>query len=112
MWFIAGFLILCAVFFALFKLSHIFHRQIEFILKGMDFGFNLSEIKLLWTTAKRCELSNPVSIYVSADVLTKCISDIKNSAEVDDTINYSNTQKILSKLSYFFNINFSNFRNN
>ncbi|MGN0722965.1 MAG: PilZ domain-containing protein [Treponema sp.] len=101
MWFIAGFLILCAVFFALFKLSHIFHRQIEFILKGMDFGFNLSEIKLLWTTAKRCELSNPVSIYVSADVLTKCISDIKNSAEVDDTINYSNTQKILSKLYDF-----------
>ena len=67
----------------------------------MDFGFNLSEIKLLWTTAKRCELSNPVSIYVSADVLTKCISDIKNSAEVDDTINYSNTQKILSKLYDF-----------
>ncbi len=101
MWFIVGFLILCAIFFGLFKLSHIFHRQIEFILKGMDFGFSLSEIKLLWTTAKRCELSNPVSIYLSADVLTQCISDIKNSAEVDDTINYSNTQKILSKLYDF-----------
>lgn len=101
MWFVVGILILLAFFYGIMKISQIFHKQIEFILKGLDFGFSFSEIKLLWETSKKCSLDNPISIYISTETLNKCIYSIKSSAENSDSDDFDKTQKILSKLYQF-----------
>lgn len=101
MWFVIGILILIGIFFGIYKISQLFSTQLQFISKGLDLGFSFFEIKLLWNVSKQCKLLNPITIFLSADVLNQCIFMLKSSAEVDDTINYSKTQKILTKLYDF-----------
>lgn len=96
--FLIGFIVLIV---AAVKISQIFSEQIKFFLKGLDMGFKINEIKTLWTTVKTCKIAEPISIFLSVDVLTRCIGEIKSSGDVDGTINYAHTQRLLSKLYDF-----------
>ena len=57
--------------------------RLMFYSRGMDAGFAMAEIKLLWDAARRAELADPVSLYGSVEELDRtigCISGDKGFA--------------------------------
>ena len=72
--------------------------RIEFYSKGMDAGFSLSEINLLWAAAKRADLSHPPSIYGSVEELDKAINQIAGSKKFSDRKGVEPETLILKKL--------------
>ena len=50
--------------------------RLMFCSRGMDAGFSLAEIKLLWDAARRAELADPVSLYGSVQELDRTIGHI------------------------------------
>jgi hypothetical protein len=70
MWIIALIILLAAFFFIVHQPGQLHppsihgHGRVEFYSKGMDAGFSLSEINLLWHASRRAELQNPPMISV------------------------------------------------
>jgi c-di-GMP-binding flagellar brake protein YcgR len=72
--------------------------RIEFYSKGMDAGFSLSEIKLLWSAARRANLENPPAIYGSVEELDKAINQIAGNQKFSDRKGIDPETLILKKL--------------
>lgn len=72
--------------------------RIEFYSKGMDAGFSLSEINLLWAAAKQADLSHPPSIYGSVEELDKAINQIAGNKRFSDRKGVEPETLILKKL--------------
>ena len=70
-------------------------------MEGIDSGFGIGEILLLWKTTKATGVSEPISVYWSMPVLTQCIAHIKSEADFSGSIDAVKTQKLLSKLYDF-----------
>lgn len=62
---------------------------------GLDSGFNIPELVLLWNVSQLCNLSDPNSLFWSLPSLTKCMTELKVRSQQDDGQKY---QSILSKL--------------
>ncbi len=90
MWIIALLLLIAALVLILvkpgdFKAPSVRgHGRIEFYSKGLDAGFSLSEINLLWSAARKAELPNPPSIYGSVEELDKAINQIAGQKKFVD----------------------------
>ncbi len=76
------------------------HRRgrIEFYSKGMDAGFSLAEINLLWSAAVRADLPNPPVIYGSVEELDKAINQIAGEKKFSDRKGLEPETVILKKL--------------
>lgn len=77
--------------------------KIDFFFRGIDEGFHLSEISLLWQISQECEMKEPLSLFYSTPALTGCISRLKSKAEAEGEMNSDRTQLMLSKLYSFRN---------
>ncbi len=96
--YIMGILIAVVIIAAAVRLSQIYRDKIKFFLTGLDSKFSFSEIRLLWKTAKVCNLEQPQSLYWSLPSLTKCLAEIKSNADKNNKEYSSDTQRLLSKL--------------
>ena len=74
-----------------------FKPRINFFITGMDSGFSLSEISMLWTAAELCKLEQPTALFYSLPSLTKCMTQISNLTSAD------NSQKNLLLMTKLFN---------
>ena len=104
MWIIILVLLIIALVLILSKPGSIhpprINRQgrIEFYSKGMDAGFSLSEINLLWSAAQRANLSHPPAIYGSVEELDKAINQIAGNKKFSDRKGVEPETVILKKL--------------
>ncbi len=92
------FLVTILIVLALVRLYVVFRDQIRFFLTGVDKGFKLNEILLLFKLAKDTELEEPSALYFSENSLNKAISKIVNECRNQGTENLPKNQKFISKL--------------
>lgn len=104
MWIILLVLLIAALFLILSKPGSIHppklggRGKIEFYSKGMDAGFSLSEINLLWSAARRAELENPPGIYGSVEELDRAINQIAGGRKFSERKGVEPDTVILKKL--------------
>ncbi len=104
MWIILLVLLIVALFFILSKPGSIHppklggRGRVEFYSKGMDAGFSLQEINLLWSASQRAELPNPPSIYGSVEELDKAINQIAGGKKFSERKGIEPETVILKKL--------------
>ena len=72
-----------------------FKQRINFFITGLDSGFSFSEISLLWQAAELVSLEQPTSLFYSLPSLTKCMTQISNMTNTD---NSQKNQLIMTKL--------------
>lgn len=101
MYLLIVFIIITVISLVLYKVYQIKKEPIKFFLEGIDSGFGIGEILLLWKTTKATGVSEPISVYWSMPVLTQCIAHIKSEADFSGAIDAVKTQKLLSKLYDF-----------
>ena len=86
------------VLIALFRLLYHFKDNIKFFTTGMDSGFKISEIFLLWKLANIAGLSDPCSLYWSLPALEKGIAATIANAKDNGLEHSKKTQDFLAKL--------------
>ena len=89
---ISLFLLITAFLYSVYK------QKIKFFITGMDAGFSISDMHLLWNVSQICELDEPTKLFFSLPSLTKCMSQITNQASADNQIDSPKYQTLLSKL--------------
>jgi len=72
--------------------------KMAFYIKGVDAGFAISEINLLWSAAVRADISNPSALYGSFDELDKTINQIAGKSKFQDRKQDDPDTLILKKL--------------
>jgi c-di-GMP-binding flagellar brake protein YcgR len=96
--YIVGIVIAAAIIAVTVKICRIYHDKIKFFLTGFDSKFTFSEIRLLWKTAKVCNIEQPLSLYWSLPALTGCIAQIKSGTDRNTKMNFPYSQRLLTKL--------------
>lgn len=79
------------------SLYSIFKNKIHFFITGLDAGFSISDLVLLWQTAELCDLDNPTSLFFSLNALQKCMTQIQSQADSSED-KAQHCQLIMSKL--------------
>jgi c-di-GMP-binding flagellar brake protein YcgR len=82
----------------LLRLVVIFAPRIKFYLIGMDFGFKIHEINLLWRLSKTSDIKEPTALYWSITALDHCIAAVINESRMNATEHDPQTQHFLEKL--------------
>ena len=80
---------------ALGALYTVFKSKINFYITGLDSGFSLTDLQVLWEAAQICDLDMPTSLFFSLPSLTKCMTQISNRTSTDDS---ARIQLLMSKL--------------
>ncbi len=93
-----AFIIIVAVVAIFARIYVVNDAKIKFYTKGMDSDFKFSEINTLWKLAKKTKLEEPISLFLSTNVLNDCIAQIISEAKKNNTENSYQTQQFLSKL--------------
>ena len=88
-------IIVLVVLLALGSLYSVFKQQVNFFITGLDAGFSLPDLILLWNTAQLCNLEQPTSLFYSMQSLTKCMAQISNQTSTDGS---QKNQALMSKL--------------
>lgn len=78
-------------------LFSVFKSKIQFFITGIDEGFSLGDLFLLWNVSQLCELEQPTSLFYSLPALTKCIAQISTLTSANSENGESN-QKLMTKL--------------
>lgn len=76
-------------------------EKIKFFATGLDSGFQMGEIGVLWKLAKQNELEEPQDLYVSVSSLNACIAKVISNAKETGSENSFKTQQFLEKLYKF-----------
>lgn len=74
---------------------------IKFLAIGLDSGFKLKEIIVLYQAASFTDLPDPCALYISVPALNSCITHIIADSQNDNTINSIKIQRLLEKLYKF-----------
>lgn len=90
-------IIFLIVLVALGSLYSVFKAKIHFAITGLDSGFSISDLLLLWKAAELCELDQPTSLFFSINALTKCMTQIQGMKNLED-VNPDKIELIMSKL--------------
>lgn len=98
--YIIALVVLGAAGFGAYKIYTYNKTLINFYIEGLDKGFGFSDISALWKCALLNTLEEPNSLYISAQSLSKCITQIKAQAELAGG---DQLQSLLSKLYTFRN---------
>lgn len=75
-----------------------FKPKIDFYITGLDSGFSLSDLSLLWNVAQICNLEQATALFWSMPALTKCMTQISNKASENSSENNPKIQTLISKL--------------
>ena len=86
------------VLIAIFRVVYLFKDNIKFFSTGLDFGFKLTEIFLLWKLAKIADLEDPLTLYWSLPALEKGIAATISNAKNNGLEHSKKTQDFLAKL--------------
>ena len=86
------------VIIAVVRVVYLFKDNIKFFSTGLDSGFKLSEIFLLWKLAKTSELQDPCTLYWSLPALEKGIASTISTAKENGLEHSRKTQDFLAKL--------------
>lgn len=76
----------------------LFQDNMKFFVTGKDKGFKINEINLLWKLAKRLELEEPESLYISTPSLTSAIQVYTSQVKAENREDDPEVQEFLSKL--------------
>ncbi len=91
-------LVIAIVLLVIARIILNFSDKIKFISKGLDSGFKLKQINLLWKLAKTSGLEDPSSLFLSVYALNKSIAYVLSRAKANHTENSKETQEFLTKL--------------
>lgn len=91
-------IIISILFIALASVYSVFKHKIQFFITGLDSGFSIADISLLWKVSQICDLDIPNSLFYSIDALSKCMTQITTQASNDGTEKTQKFQTLLSKL--------------
>ncbi|MGP1458420.1 MAG: PilZ domain-containing protein [Treponema sp.] len=83
------------------KFNPTLRKKMRFFAGGIEQGFHLAELSMLWKAAVVADLEEPAAIYWYVPVLLKCIAGVKKHAETGGTLNSEENQRLLSKLYAF-----------
>lgn len=86
------------VLIAIFRVVYLFKDNIKFFSTGLDSGFKLTEIFLLWKLAKIANLQDPLTLYWSLPALEKGIAATISNAKNNGLEHSKKTQDFLAKL--------------
>ena len=86
------------VIIAVVRVIYLFKDNIKFFSTGLDSGFKLSEIFLLWKLAKTSDLQDPCTLYWSLPALEKGIASTISTAKENGLEHSRKTQDFLAKL--------------
>ena len=86
------------VLIAICRVVYLFKDNIKFFSTGLDSGFKLTEIFLLWKLAKIAELQDPSTLYWSLPALEKGIAATISNAKNNGLEHSKKTQDFLAKL--------------
>lgn len=86
------------VLIAIFRVVYLFKDNIKFFSTGLDSGFKLTEIFLLWKLAKIADLEDPLTLYWSLPALEKGIAATISNAKNNGLEHSKKTQDFLAKL--------------
>ena len=86
------------VLISIFRVVYQFKDNIKFFSTGLDSGFKLSEIFLLWKLAKIANLQDPLTLYWSLPSLEKGIAATIANAKNNGLEHSKKTQDFLAKL--------------
>ena len=86
------------VLIAIFRVVYLFKDNIKFFSTGLDSGFKLTEIYLLWKLAKIADLEDPLTLYWSLPALEKGIAATISNAKNNGLEHSKKTQDFLAKL--------------
>lgn len=89
-------LIIAAV--ALRVIYVLFKDKINFFITGLDSGFSMPDLFMLWNVATVCELDSPTSLFYSMGSLSKCMTKLTALSETEGNDPTTKSQKLLSKL--------------
>ncbi len=92
------FFITFVVILILVRLYIVYQEQIKFFLSGLDKGFKVSEIYLLFSLARQTDLTEPSALFYSEASLNKAIAKFVNECRADGSSNEPKNQKFISKL--------------
>lgn len=98
MYTLVGIIIILLIFIGLGSLYSVFKSKISFFVNGLDSGFSIPDLILLWETAQICDLEQPTSLFFSLNSLTKCMTQIQNEAQSTGKEKDPRTQLLMSKL--------------
>ena len=98
MYILVSIIIICVVLLGIGALYSAFKTRITFYVSGIDAGFSLRDLSLLWEVAQVCNLEQPLSLFWSLNSLTKCMTHISNLASSAEEDESPKLQKLLSKL--------------
>lgn len=88
-------IIVLVVLLVLGSLYSVFKQQVNFFITGLDSGFSIPDLILLWDTAQLCNLEQPTALFYSMQALTKCMAQISNQTNSDGS---QKNQLLMSKL--------------
>lgn len=97
------YIIIAIIVITLFLIGFVFlysvlKNRVKFFITGMDSGFSVHDVHLLWNVAQICELDEPSALFFSMSALTKCMNQITKQAISDKTVENPKYQALLSKL--------------
>ena len=68
------------------------------MITGLDSGFSVSDLLLLYKVATLCELEQPTSLFWSMAALNRCMSHINTQASADGNDQSQKHQQLMTKL--------------
>lgn len=91
-------IILCLIIVGIISVYSVFRVKINFFVTGMDQGFSLPDLKLLWNVAQICNLEQPNSLFFSPTALSRCMTQIQAENEAEGTASNPKKIKFMTKL--------------
>lgn len=89
---IIGIVILLAFLYSILK------TKINFFITGLDSGFSIGDLFLLYKVAQLCDLEQPTSLFWSMPALNRCIAQINTQASADGKKLSVQHQNLMTKL--------------
>ncbi|MBQ3671638.1 MAG: PilZ domain-containing protein [Treponema sp.] len=93
-----GIIVTILIVFVLVRLYKTYEGNFRFYVTGKDKGFSMSEISLLWKLAKKIELDEPSSLYISVPSLNNAIQAFTAQIKTEEGADTPENQEFLSTL--------------
>ncbi len=91
-------IIILFLLFVLIRIVVVFSGLISFYATGLDSGFSISEISMLWSLCSATDIDNPASVFISVGAIDKAIAQVKQTSRIAGTEDTPKIKKLLTSL--------------